>query len=189
MLPHSRCNFITEDQLIMVGAKPIDNTICDILSVGVTMVVNLEKKRDYELPDHVTYIHLPTNPGSAPSLLKCKKVAEQVMQAHKDGRKIYIHCSGGHGRAGAFGAYLLGRMSNGSMDAADAIRRIEIARETRQDTSRNFIPTPETNAQVKFLVDNLGLRAGHARPDRSDVRWLQRVKGDRAHRDSTRNRK
>jgi hypothetical protein len=65
------------------------------------------------------------------------------------------------------------------VDAFEAIREVEIKRNNRLDTSRNFIPTPETNKQVQFVQKMLGLHPEHVLQDRSDRKWLKRVHDER----------
>ena len=60
-------------------------------------------------------------------------------------------------------------------DITEVARR----RESRIDTSRNFIPTPETNAQVRFVVKQLG---GDVIPSRDDKSWLAKVRSERKRR-------
>lgn len=194
-LPHSRCNYITEDGLILVGAKPTRFTIADILKTEVDVFVNLmEEEAEYSIPDNVQIIHIPTKRGEAPDLEMSKQLVEFLISAYKKRYKIYIHCNGGHGRAGTFAAFLMGMISRdadlaeeiGPMDAKEAVEYIENAREARTDKTRNFIPTPESNKQIKFLVDNLGLKKENKRPDRSDTNWLKRVKREQKMRSKTR---
>jgi N-glycosidase YbiA len=116
--------------------------------------------------------------GKPPAKGETDLILSRVMNAYREGKVVYIHCSGGHGRAGTVGALICGKMYQ--WDAKESIEHIERCRETRIDTSRNFIPTPETNAQVSFLVKHLGLKEGSIAPDRSDRTWLARVKRERS---------
>lgn len=190
MNPHSRCNFITDDMRILVGARPELSTIKSIMDFGVGIFINLEEldaNAEYisklaEYKQMPTVIRLPITNGRAPSKKAALCIANTVISEYKNGKIIYIHCRGGHGRAGMFGALILGLLSQTTqtthIDAFTAINQIEHWRNTRTDLSRNFIPTPETNIQVKFLVDILGMDEGHY-VDRSDRSWLNRVKLER----------
>ncbi len=42
MLPHSRCNFITDDHKILVGAIPTSETINNISNFGITMIIDVQ---------------------------------------------------------------------------------------------------------------------------------------------------
>ena len=180
-LPHSRCNTITKCGNVLVGADPLDeNVLSKIFEYGVGIIVNLyEEVAWYEdiLPDDVKYIHFPIGNGRVPGSKKSKELVTEIISEYKLGKKIYIHCRGGHGRAGTIGALFLGKLEN--LDVAEAVERISTCRDTREDKSRNFVPTPETTAQVLFLEKELGLKSGNILPDRSDKSWLKRVKADR----------
>ncbi|KAJ3181233.1 hypothetical protein HDU87_001362 [Geranomyces variabilis] len=183
--PHSRCNFLTDDRLLLVGARPIDSTLQGILAWGASLFVNLESPAqdpdcyDYaaKLPESVELLKLPTRNGLAPAAQPARQAVKQITAVRKAGRKVYIHCNGGHGRAGTLAALVLGTLQG--LDAVNAIREVERRRETRPDCSRNLVPTPESNAQVKFLAKELGVRAGGTLPDRSDKSWLKQVRADR----------
>jgi hypothetical protein len=100
-----------------------------------------------------------------------------IRAVYNAGQSTYIHCNGGHGRAGTVGAYVLGKLRN--LDAYEAIQEIEKWRLTRPDQSKSYVPTPETTKQVSFLVKHLGLKEGHIAPDRSSRSWLKTVKKER----------
>ena len=178
-LPHSRCNYITEDKLILVGAVPIKETLPALINSGIKLFLNLDPPAWYkdELPKDIRCIEMKTRSGYPPSIQDAKQALEVVKEYYLKKEKVYIHCNGGHGRAGTMGAYIIGNLFN--LTAVQAIQIIETARETRIDKSRNFIPTPETEAQVKFLVKELGIAENETIPDRSDKSWLKRVKKER----------
>jgi protein-tyrosine phosphatase len=184
-VPHSRCNKITEDGLILLGAKPTIDTLPLLLTAGVKLFINLEdnKEKDWykdQLTDNIEYVSIPTKSGSPPSLKSAQLAFEKIQAVYSKKEISYIHCSGGHGRAGTLGAFLLGRMKN--ITAPQAIQEIELWRESRPDTSRNFIPTPESVSQVKFLVKQLGVKDGEIIPDRTNTDWLKKVKKERKQR-------
>lgn len=173
MLPHSRCNFILER--ILIGAKPIKETLNQIINCGVNVFVNLcsNQKTELEYPDHCHIIHFPIQPGKASPIKKTKELIELLYSIWLDNNNfLYIHCEGGHGRSGMFGALLYGKIQK--VSAPIAIQAIVNARENRFDKSRNFIPTPETNSQVKLIVSILGTNLNEEIPDRSDLSWLKK---------------
>jgi protein tyrosine phosphatase len=177
--PHSRSNFITENGLIIIGAKPESFTINDIINVkNLSLIVNLveEEKVSYlsYLPNSIELIFCPIKSGKAPTKKSANEIFLKIKKAYENGNAVYIHCNGGHGRAGTLGAYVIGKLKN--YDAFEAISEIEKWRLTRPDQSRNFIPTPETDTQVAFLVRELGLKKGNTAPDRSDRSWLAAVR-------------
>jgi protein tyrosine/serine phosphatase len=72
-------------------------------------------------------------------------------QAHQErncaGKKVYMHCWGGRGRAGVVGACLLMKLYGISAD--EALERVQCAFSTRKDTSKDR--SPETDAQMEFV--------------------------------------
>jgi protein-tyrosine phosphatase len=177
ILPHSRCNFITDNNLILIGARPIKETIDSLISFNIKLFVNLEDSKDAEwykalLPSDRQYLHKPIKNGKAPSIKDALQIFDIVKTCYSKGELTYIHCNGGHGRAATIGAFIIGTLF--SLSAPKAIAQIEKYRESRIDKSRNFIPTPETNLQVEFLVKRLGAAKTEIIPDRSDRSWLKK---------------
>jgi hypothetical protein len=166
-LPHERCNFITKN--IMLGACPISETLKKIEDFGVEIFIDLREQTNYNTTREK--YHFPIVGGKPPA----KHQAESILKIVKNNpnKLIYIHCNGGHGRAGTVGAYLMGKLYG--LDTSQAVSHIEKCRETRIDKSRNFIPTPEMNAQIKFLIREIGLKAGTSAPDRSNTSWLSSI--------------
>jgi N-glycosidase YbiA len=179
--PHSRSNFITENCLVVVGARPESFTLDAILQ-DVQLIINLEDNADSQwyvssLPSTVSYVHSPIKSGGVPTIRQSEELYSHILKQFLAGSKTYIHCNGGHGRCGTVASIFLGKIFH--LDAAEAIEMVEKCRNSRTDCSRNFIPTPETTLQVSFVVKILGLKPGHVAPDRSDRSWMVRVKADR----------
>ena len=175
--PHNRCNYLDSDKLIIIGASPRQEDIEHIIADGVNMFINLTDNKDYILPDYILYYNFPIKSGMPPSQKKMKEILDLVINSHKEGIKMYIHCTGGHGRASVIASCVIGKMMN--MDAIDAIKYVEECRNERIDKSRNFIPVPETQKQVDFIGKILGVGVNKTLPDRSDSSWLRRVKKER----------
>jgi hypothetical protein len=178
--PHSRSNCITKDSRLIIGSEPYftKETFKSLLDYGVTMVVDLRKHSHicYKNPS-MKIVKFPISNGSIPKTKNISKLIEIVIQEYNNNGVVYVHCHGGHGRAGLVGALLLGHLYN--LTGPEAIKRIEEYRETRTDTSRNFIPTPETQKQVNFVCNILGIGSDEQIPDRSDESWLYRVLKER----------
>jgi len=182
--PHSRANFITDDHRIIVGAFPL--SVSSLIDYGITALINLTSRK-YDLRQLSPYSTVPTSieekyfpilSGRAPALKKTEQLITYLIELYRSNHIIYIHCIGGHGRAGMIASILYGRLFDKS--GPSAIRHIEQCREEREDKSRNFIPTPETNSQVKLIVKMLGNIDDEPIPDRSDRSWIARTKiGDR----------
>jgi hypothetical protein len=182
--PHPRSNFLTPDHRIIVGSYPDSETIGPILAQGVTLFVNLvpgETTYLSSLDDNVKVLHFPIPSGGVPpSQTDIMKLINEILIHYYDGEHIYVHCVGGRGRAGTVASLLLGKIYG--YDAYDAIEEAYRLANTREDTSRNFIPVPETNKQVRLIVSILGLEKGHPVPDRSDRKWLAQVRTERKNR-------
>lgn len=178
-LPHSRCNWVEDSHLLLVGAKPIPETLKLLLKADVKIFINLTDDSWYkdQLPQDVEYIQLPIVSGRAPTKKSGLELFNSMKSYFEQGKRMYLHCNGGHGRAGTMASLFIGKIQG--LDASEAIELVYKARNTRIDTSRNFIPVPETNTQVKFLVGQLGLKSGHQVPNRSDRSWLKKVRNER----------
>ena len=79
-----------------------------LLKEGISADVSLEG----EMVDHPygveTYLWLPTPDHEAPSAANVRIGAAALEAMLKDGKKVYIHCKNGHGRAPTFyAAYLI----------------------------------------------------------------------------------
>ncbi len=175
--PHSRSNFLTEDRRIIIGSFPeykaTGLTPQLLINYGVTVIVNLSSKEyTVESKKLIHYLSYPIRSGRAPSKKMARELIDRLVTYHWEGHIIYIHCIGGHGRAGTIAALLIGTLLN--LDGVEAIRWVERARDTREDTSRNFIPTPEMPGQIKFIINWLGNPTGRPIPDRSDKSWMRR---------------
>lgn len=178
--PHSRSNYLDDDKMIIIGAAPLQEDIPTIIDTGVTTFINLTEQKNYVIPNSISYYNFPIKTGQAPSMKKMNEILEIVATKCGEGGKVYIHCTGGHGRASVVAAVIIGKLNG--LDACSAISYVEDCRNSRADTSRNFIPVPETNKQVEFIGKMLGVPNGKMLPDRSDNTWLQRVRKEKIER-------
>lgn len=163
-LPHERCNYITKN--IILGARPIVETLSDIEKFGVDIFIDLRQDTNYDTEKEKH--HFPVRTGRPPSKNQAEKILQIILNNPE--KLFYIHCNGGHGRAGTIGAYILGKIYG--FDTKEAVEHVEKCRNTRKDKTRNFVPTPETTAQMKFLIREIGLKNGNIAPDRSDMSWI-----------------
>lgn len=185
-IPHSRCNWLIENR-VCIGARPIPETFQNIVNAGINIFVNLEEEsssnRWYESevlsrPGILIY-YFPIPTGRASSEADTILLINTLLIKYYENPKnvFYIHCNGGHGRSGMIGAILYGKIMN--VQAGEAIQAIVKSRETRPDTSRNFVPTPETNNQVKLVGNILGVSSLCPLPDRTAKQWVKRVRNER----------
>ena len=85
-------------------------------------------------------------------------VAEMLLE----GKKIYVHCKGGHGRSGVFVGCVLRetRTSLSPEDIFERLSRYHSRRKTMSDRMRK-LGCPQTSVQKKFLKDYFSDWAGH----------------------------
>lgn len=166
--PHERCNYIAKN--IILGAHPIASTLQKIENHGVDIFIDLREQTNYDTIKKK--YHFPIIRGRAPSKNQAEAILHIIL--NNSDKLVYIHCNGGHGRAGTIGSYLIGKIYG--LDTYEAVTHIENCRNTRIDKTRNFIPTPEMPSQIKFLVKELKLKQGHLVPNRSDKSWINLLK-------------
>jgi hypothetical protein len=164
-----RANWLIPEKVI-VGALPSSEHMARrLVDLGVTHFVSLINIK-YDVPENATQIKLVIPEGGVVGYEKIAQLITLLREIMNSGRNIiYLHCMGGHGRAGMIGAILVGLVYG--LDTAEAVAYVEKMRETRGDTSRNFIPTPETARQINMIHAFLGLKEGNSLPDRSDTSW------------------
>ena len=167
--PHSRSNYLDSEFKLIMGAEPKQEDIQSILDSGVTVFINLKEELKYELPNNIEYYHFPIKSGKSPTI----KMMNEILLIFNTNKKIYFHCTGGHGRAGLVACIVIGKMYN--FDTVEAIEYVEKCRNDRKDNSRNFIPIPEMQVQVNLIEKFLGLKDGNTKPDRSNTDWLKKV--------------
>lgn len=80
----------------------------ELLSKGVTADISLEAER-LDAPQGVEYfLWLPTPNRTAPTSAALEQGVQAISLLRAQGKKIYIHCKNGHGRAPTlFAAYLI----------------------------------------------------------------------------------
>ncbi|MCA1318948.1 dual specificity protein phosphatase family protein [Bacillus tianshenii] len=95
---------------------------------GLDVIIDLRAESD-NLEDGLPRIHLPIVDDEAKQDESVKRAIDYVVQAQKEGKKVYFHCSGGRNRTGtvAMGTLLQMGKANTVEDAekqAVAIRPI-----------------------------------------------------------------
>jgi hypothetical protein len=97
----------------------------------------------------VTYQRFPIGDYGLPTTGQMKNLLDAIEAALAAGRKIYLHCWGGVGRTGTtVGCWLVRRGMTGEQALA------QLAEWWRAVPKRaHFARSPETDAQVQFILD------------------------------------
>jgi hypothetical protein len=95
----------------LFGAYPTQHQIRELEEWGVNLIVNLTNKNEKNIRFYSTLvktINFPIPDNKAPNNLRefCALVIYLTKQINQ-GKKIYIHCKGGHGRSGVLVASIL----------------------------------------------------------------------------------
>lgn len=112
-IPMARYSRITDD--LWVGEQYGPRGKRMLAEAGVTATVNMRIEFDDAAHgltlDH--HCHLPTVDDTAPTLEALQQGVAFITAMHQQGRKVYIHCAGGIGRATTMAmAYLMHRGSS-----------------------------------------------------------------------------
>ncbi len=94
----------------------------------------------------VQYLRLPIQDSGIPTYERMGKIQKTITDALGNGENIYLHCWGGRGRTGTVvGCYLVQQ----GMAAEEALEQIRL---WRQPTLHSFLPSPETNSQIRMVM-------------------------------------
>ena len=97
----------------------------------------------------VNYQRINIQDRGLPSRNRWQLLLDAIDTALASGRKVYLHCWGGIGRTGmTVGCWLV---RHGLTGGQALIRLNELYRTSEQ--SRLYPQSPETDAQVKFILD------------------------------------
>ena len=129
------------------------------------MSENFDKDRDF--------IHMPIKDMNVGDSVKIKELCKQLKQKICEGKHLYIHCTGGHGRTGTVAAILL-YLLYPNITAEEALEYIQYAHDQRDSTYGNNyyvsaltgedidlrdkftqgqVPTPQTTEQRNQVRD------------------------------------
>jgi hypothetical protein len=120
------------------------------------------------------FIHMPVKDMNTGDSTKIKELCKYLKEKICEGKHIYIHCTGGHGRTGTIAAILL-YLLYPTITAEQAIEYVQYAHDQREaEYSRQYfnsqlnapqdsalkskfqlgqVPTPQTSAQQKQVKD------------------------------------
>ena len=172
--PHDWCNWLIVDK-VLVGSVPRKDSILTLSHVD--LFVSLQDKQKppwYENGVDANVVHYPCRAGRAIAYKTMTKLVRVVKDAIANQQLCYIHCDGGHGRAGMAAACIVGNIN--SLSCAQAVTYVENARLSRPNQSRHFVPTPETSMQVRLVAKFLNDSDAQDIPDRTDKQWLKQLR-------------
>ncbi|KAH3760206.1 phosphatases II [Pelomyxa schiedti] len=156
---------------VLVGAFPRAETLAAALASGVTVFVclvqedemtrsggmYLERARKMVTDSPTKYpgvkardlelIHFPMYDKQTRSDPETADLIRILLEKLEQGKILYLHCMGGHGRTGTILSLLLGRMNG--ISAAEALALCEERHETRQECIEKpgMYKSPETHEQ------------------------------------------
>lgn len=109
---------------------------------------------------NIRCIHLPLKDQSVPSKPDLVKQMDLLAKEYLEGRNIYIHCAGGHGRTGIYVAcFLLALFRNNKNITTDyLLQYVQFAHDSRRIQDKRvaqmlFVSTPNTTDQRKLVHD------------------------------------
>ena len=159
--PTEESNWLIPGKLI-VGCCPLSlEEAEDIAREGVDMFVclldrddfssRISKKKYKSLARSVgiDVIFKPIADGDITTDKKAFSIARMIFQALKTGHVVYLHCWGGHGRAGTIGAMVLGLWWY-RVPFEEVIAFLQKAHQTRSEGGQ--YPTPQTKDQIDQVV-------------------------------------
>ena len=145
------------DGQCLFGGFPTQDQVCELAGMGVTNFVDLtfpnEVPTKYKLPHGCFYLNYPIPDRSIPTSVS--EFASIVMRVHNTivaGKKMYIHCRGGHGRSGILVAILIYMLT----PDINTIKAIELATEYHSNRKImrekwRLIGAPQTFYQKKYV--------------------------------------
>ncbi len=154
--PTEESNWLIPEHL-MVGACPLTvEEAEDIAREGVNLFVCLLDRDDFS--SHLSrkkykslirsaggeMIFQPIADGGITTDRKAFSIARKIFRALNRGDVVYLHCWGGHGRAGTIGAMVLGLEYRVPFE--EVIEFLQKAHQTRAEGGHH--PTPQTEDQI-----------------------------------------
>lgn len=152
------CFFIPDKACF--GAFPTDQKIQLLHSLGINLVIDLTLPNEnkcvpYNKISGIEYLHYPIDDKGIPkSKFDFAIFLHKIMIQLRDyGKKLYVHCKGGHGRSGLFAACLLCLMNGFS--SYEAIKHVSLAHSKRKNMKKFWIRSgsPYLYNQKNFVYD------------------------------------
>lgn len=151
-------NWLDKNKRIMVGGKPYndddlkyfyDNDIT--VFVNLTSNLELKSKQNFKyhlkLPSDVQFIHFPIKDMSVENDDLTLELVDKIINLSKT-HIIYIHCKGGHGRAGVVSGLIVHKLYP-EMTYTEVLEYIQKQHRTRK--VKPYLSTPQTANQFNQL--------------------------------------
>lgn len=150
--PTYRSNWVIRDSLC-VGACPTQSEADAIMDAGFTAFVCLQTPHEID-SYRCTYevatrrYAFPIEDGRTPSERDAFRWAHMVWDLLYRGERVYMHCYGGHGRAGLMAALVLQISGMSVEEALDTVQRLH---DTRVKCGN--VASPTTASQLQMARD------------------------------------
>lgn len=105
-----------------------------------------------EIKEQIEYLHFPIVDQTSPNEGEFLKNIEKILDKLVNGKKIFLHCAGGHGRTGIYAAVLIYLIENCSIQ--EALTRTQERHDLRKLIDRRQkrqVSSPSTKNQIKFV--------------------------------------
>jgi len=154
-----RSSYFIPDKALF-GSYPNQESVKELESNGVTLFVNLTENNDvlpiYKLSQNSTMLHYPIPDRKIPYnehtfILFIIKIIKHI-RTLVDNQKCYIHCRGGHGRAGIVVATLLCYIYNITPESALALTTKYHSERKEMRPKWRAIGSPQTRQQKHFVT-------------------------------------
>ena len=121
----------------------------------MSSTVHARHTQAHVLPNKkIEFMHLPIVDGSVTRDELVNRFCDQLVGKVLGGKKLYVHCWGGHGRTGTVIAVMLGRLYD--VTAAQALERTQQLHDIRGDPQN--VGSPSTRTQVAQVFRLLAAR-------------------------------
>jgi protein-tyrosine phosphatase len=134
--------------------NPIENLIKTGRNVFVNVTCSHERWNDFDYVPYVTervddpvFVEYPITDGRAPQDPESfKQLMIQLHSLFKEGKRLYIHCFGGHGRCAVVTGCLLIHLG---YQPEETLKLLKEAHGTRSKGAREVCP--QTAEQIRFI--------------------------------------
>jgi hypothetical protein len=155
------CSKFTQNALF--GKYPSKDELSLIISEGVRLIVDLTDAADClpeyacNLPVDVKCVKYPISDRCVPDNDEAfENLIGVVIKSIRDNEKVYIHCRGGHGRAGVVAAIVLSKLQP-ELTAEKILTAINEAHNQRTEMLPKWrkMGSPQTKSQKTFVQQYL----------------------------------